>query len=555
MNWQEIASERKRKQEELIPPEWRIPSPPDGLLDVTAIPRTCGLLTPRELEITDTIDINVTLSKLADGTWSSEGVTRAFLKRAIIAHQLTNCLTEIFIERALKRALELDEFLKKNGRTMGPLHGLPISLKDQFCMKGLETIMGYVSWVGQVSDHDAAIVEILYELGAVPFVRTNVPQTLMWGETYNTVFGRTTNPFNRKLTSGGSSGGEGALVALRGSPIGIGTDVGGSVRIPAGFTGIYSLRPCYGRLPYQGAANTLEGQEAITSAIGPLASDISALKTFTKAVLDAKPWNKDPLVLRKPWSDTEYALTEHGGKGARLCFAVMLDNGVVRPQPPVRRAMSMLVSALTEAGHKVIDWENKLHMELHTAYVGPVFVNKEDTPANTLLSILQEHIISADDGEGYRAVCSLTGEPLLRTMMPHAVVLDPHHPWDPHPTFLDEPFANTLRNPKKGAISAYELWQVHKKKVELRKQHLDHWERTKTRTGTGRPVDAILCPVAPFPAPPHGHNRNAFYTAIWNVLDYACAAFPVTKVDPSLDLPDPSPGSFYNQEDEAVFKL
>ncbi|KAG9050583.1 hypothetical protein FS837_004441 [Tulasnella sp. UAMH 9824] len=504
-NWQEIASERKRKQEGLIPPEWRIPSPPEDLLDVTSIPRTCGLLTPRELEITDTIDINVILSKLADGTWSSVEVTRAFLKRAIIAHQLTNCLTEIFIERALERALELDEFLKKNGRTMGPLHGLPISLKDQFCMKGLETIMGYVSWVGQVSDHDAAIVEILYELGAVPFAL--ITRQSQWGETYNTVFGRTTNPFNRKLTPGGSSGGEGALVALRGSPVGIGTDIGGSVRIPAGFTGIYSLRPCYGRLPYEGAANVLEGQEAITSAIGPMASDISALKTFTKAVLDAKPWNKDPLVLRKSWSDTEYALTEHGGKGAQLCFAVMLDNGVVRPQPPVRRAMSMLVSALTEAGHKVIDWKNKLHLELHAVNVRPVFVDKEDVPANTLLSILQEHILSADGGEDYRAVCGLTGEPLLQTMMPHVEQPDPHHPWDPHPTFLDEPFTITLRNAGKGAISAYELWQLHKKKVEMRKQYLDHWEKTKTRTGTGRPVDAILCPVAPYPAPPHGHNR------------------------------------------------
>ncbi|KAG8919599.1 hypothetical protein FRC01_001209, partial [Tulasnella sp. 417] len=484
-NWQEIATERKRKQEDLIPPEWRIPSVPDSLLDVTLIPQTSGLLTARELEITDTTDVNEILSKLADGVWSAVEVTKAFLKRAIIAHQLTNCLTEIFIERALERALKLDEFLEKNGYTIGPLHGLPISLKDQFCMKGLETIMGYVSWVGTVSDHDAAIVEILYEQGAVPFVRTNVPQTLMWGETFNTVFGRTTNPFNRKLTPGGSSGGEGALVALRGSPLGIGTDIGGSVRIPAGFTGIYSLRPCYGRLPYEGAANVLEGQEAITSAIGPMASNISALKTFTKAVLDAKPWNKDPLVLRKPWSDREYALAEHGGEGAQLCFAVMLDNDLVRPQPPVRRAMSMLVSALEDAGHKVIDWENKLHLELHAA---------------------SEHIMSADGGEGYRTVCSLTGEPLLQTMMPHTEEPDPHHPWDAHPTFLDEPFTITLRNAGKGAISAYDLWQLHKKKAEIRKQYLDHWEATKMRTGTGRPIDAILCPVAPYPAPPHGHN-------------------------------------------------
>lgn len=107
---------------------------------------------------------------------------------------------------------------------------------------------GYVSWIGNYSERDATLVTILYEAGAVPFVRTNIPQTLMvsacvyfpanpfadccdlqWPETFNHVFGRTLNPHNRNLTSGGSSGGEGALIAMKGSPLGVGSDVGGSV--------------------------------------------------------------------------------------------------------------------------------------------------------------------------------------------------------------------------------------------------------------------------------------------------------------------------------------
>ena len=159
-----------------------------------------------------------------------------------------NCLTEIFVERALARAAELDEALKKTGKVVGPLHGLPISLKDQLCIKGLETTMGYISWIGKYADKNAVLVDILEECGAVPFVRTNVPQTLMvrvplyqsselqflskscqWPETFNNIFGRTTNPCNRSLTSGGSSGGEGALVSLKGSPIGVGSDIGGCV--------------------------------------------------------------------------------------------------------------------------------------------------------------------------------------------------------------------------------------------------------------------------------------------------------------------------------------
>lgn len=105
-------------------------------------------------------------------------------------------------------------------------------------------IPGYAGWIGQFAERDSVLVELLYECGAVPFVRTNVPQTLMvshsppctcpalmsaaqWGETYNHVFGRTTNPYNRYMTPGGSSGGEGALLAMRGSPLGVGTDIGG----------------------------------------------------------------------------------------------------------------------------------------------------------------------------------------------------------------------------------------------------------------------------------------------------------------------------------------
>ena len=152
------------------------------------------------------------------------------------------------MERALARAAELDDALKKTGKVVGPLHGLPISLKDQVCIKGLETTMGYVSWIGKYAEKNAVLVDILEECGAVPFVRTNIPQTLMvsqtcsaskpvtliriqWPETFNNIFGRTTNPYNRSLTSGGSSGGEGALVALKGSPLGVGSDIGGYVSL------------------------------------------------------------------------------------------------------------------------------------------------------------------------------------------------------------------------------------------------------------------------------------------------------------------------------------
>ncbi|KAF9261689.1 general amidase [Marasmius fiardii PR-910] len=522
LDWKTRAAQRKQAQRNSIPPEWILHdlSVGDNVMDV---PKNCGLLSAHELEITNTTDVEIILKKLSSLEWSSVEVTTAFYKRAVIAQQLTNCLTEIFVERALHRAKELDEILKRTGKVVGPLHGLPISLKDQFTMKGLETIMGYVAWIGRYAESDSVLVEILYECGAVPFVRTNVPQTLMWGETNNNVFGRTVNPYNRRLTAGGSSGGEGALVAMRGSPLGVGTDIGGSLRIPSAFCGLYTLRPSYERLPYCGATNALEGQESISSVLGPMTNDISGLKVFVKAIIDSQPWNKDPLVVRKEWSEKEYQLAFHGGGNSPLCFAIMWDNGVVKPHPPLRRAMMMTKEALEAAGHKVIDWVPHRHLEIYKN---------------------SETIFVADGGEDYRTECDRSGEPLIKSMAPEN---------DGHVPVVEKPYVNHLVG-ESYHRSTYELWQLHKEKRELRKSHLDYWEATIRRTGTGRPVDGIISPAVAYPAVPHGLNTDSFYTTLCNAMDYTTSVFPVTFVNTELDHPH-DPHEFYNYEDEAVYKL
>ncbi|TFY53149.1 hypothetical protein EVJ58_g9615 [Rhodofomes roseus] len=511
-SWQDLCNARKRAQVAALPKHWLIDLPPDDVRDVRAVPRhLAALLSPRELDITDTTDVDRLLLNLRTAVWSAVEVTTAFYKRAVVAQQLTNCLTEIFIDRALARAKEVDDYLKATGRPVGPLHGLPISLKDQFPLKGLETIMGYAGWIGRYADADCVLVEILHEQGAVPFVRTNVPQTLMWGETYNHVFGRTTHPFNRAMTPGGSSGGEGALIALRGSPLGVGTDIGGSVRIPSAFCGLYGLRPSYARLPYANAVNSAEGQESIASVLGPMAGSLAGVRVFTQAIVDAQPWRRDP---------------------ARRAQGV----AVGRPHPPVRRAMEIVKAALEKAGHTVIDWENHRHLELYE---------------------VAERVFAADDAHDFLTECARSGEPLIQTMSPET---------DAHEYALDEPFARTIVGERRH-LSVYELWQLHKQKRDLRKSHLDHWEATVARTRTGRPVDAIISPVAPYTACPHGCNSyvvpfgaarfaftDAFYTTMTNTLDYTTSVFPVTCADAELDKAEP-PHAFYNHEDEAVYKL
>jgi amidase len=125
------------------------------------------------------------------------------------------------------------------------------------------------------------------------------------GETYNNVWGYTPNPYNTAYGAGGSSGGEGALLALRGSPLGVGTDIGGSIRMPAAICGIYGLKPAGGRFSSLGLKAGLPGQEAIKSVSGPMSADLDSLELYAKVILAAKPWERDPAVNTLPWQNVE----------------------------------------------------------------------------------------------------------------------------------------------------------------------------------------------------------------------------------------------------------
>ncbi|KAH8111432.1 amidase signature domain-containing protein [Phellopilus nigrolimitatus] len=250
-----------------------------------------------------------------------------------------------------------------------------------------------------------------------------------------------------------------------------------------------------------------------------MTNSLAAVRVFTKAVLDAAPWDRDPLVVRQPWNERAYALEGHGGRGGRLCFAIMWDNEVVKPFPPLVRAMKMTKAALEAAGHKVIDWKPHRHLEIYK----------------------NASIFSADGYEDFKKECEKSGEPLITTMRPEGEE-------DKLP--FVSPFVWTLVG-KPRSRSAYELWQLVKEKKGLRKSHLDYWQATVSQTGTGRPVDSIISPVTAYPACPHGLNTDCFYTTLVNAMDYSAGCFPVTIVDPKLDAPAP-PHDFYNHEDEAL---
>ncbi|WWC68261.1 uncharacterized protein I206_102184 [Kwoniella pini CBS 10737] len=499
MTWQDTAAQYRAERDKLFPKEWLLEVPPsDDVLDVREIPTLPGILSELELEITETLTVTELLEAIKNGEYTSLQVAQAFCHRATIAHQLTNCLTEVFFDKAFARAKELDGYYAKTGKTV-----VPISLKDQIEVEDTNTTMSYVGWIGRKAKHTAVIAELLASQGAVFYCRTNMSQGLWFGEGYNNVFGRTTNPFNRDVTCGGSSGGEGALIGLRGSLLGVGSDIGGSVRIPAAYQALYGVRGSYARIPYCKASNSCEGQEMVRSVLGPLTVSIDGLKTFYKALLDAKPWEFDPWTPRMPWSETAYNLVDHG-EGNKLCFAIMWDDGVVKPCPPYVRAMKELKEALLAAGHEVVDW----------------------TPYKTAESVaLLSRFFTADGGYDLKKQLDLSGEPQLGGILDRTAT----------------------------ELSAHELFDLCYRRSAFVKDSLDHWNATVNQTSTGRPVDAIIAPAGGTPPQPHDGYMYIGYTGFCNLTDYTASILPVAFVNPEIDS-KPARDDYLSEADQKIYE-
>lgn len=205
-SWESRTVARRDSLAAAIPIEWRLADSRGECLDVRSLP--LEYLSDHEIAITELPPID-TLANIHAGVWSTEDVVRAYCHRAAISQQLVNCLTEIMFDQALEFARELDQFYSDTGSLKGPLHGLPFSMMDRFRVVNTETPAGFVSWLGkkETVESESLLVKHMRSLGAIPFCKTNVPQSMLLGETTNNIYRSTVSPFNRLLSSGGAAGG------------------------------------------------------------------------------------------------------------------------------------------------------------------------------------------------------------------------------------------------------------------------------------------------------------------------------------------------------------
>lgn len=217
-DWKAVSARKMKDRQALLDrwPEWRLKEEvPDSTKDVSNLPTS--QLSQREYDIVH-LDATSLVERIRDRRYTSTEVLKAFCHVALIAQGLTNCLTEIMFEEGLQRAAELDRHLEEKGQVVGPLHGLPVSIKDHIRVKGHDTATGYIAWAyRKVAQEDAVVVDTLRKAGAVVYVKTANPQTLLVSEysygqprytdgmrqsleTNNNIYGRTRNPYNRGLS-------------------------------------------------------------------------------------------------------------------------------------------------------------------------------------------------------------------------------------------------------------------------------------------------------------------------------------------------------------------
>ncbi|XP_034978372.2 vitamin D3 hydroxylase-associated protein [Zootoca vivipara] len=434
------------------------------------------------------------VEKLKEGSLSPECVLYTYMEKALAVHQEVNCVRH-FIPECEQHLQEL-----KKQKERGLLYGVPVSIKDHIAYKGHLSTCGFVQSLSALAEEDSVLVEVLKRQGANPFVITNVPQSLLNYDCSNSIFGQTVNPNDHKRGPGGSSGGEGALIAAGGSILGFGSDLGGSVRLPSSFCGLCGLKPTAGRLSNSGVRGPIDGILTVPGTVGPMARDVESLALCMKALLCDDMFQLDPFVPPVFFNEEVYS------SSTPLRIGYYDTDGYFLLPPCMRRAVHETKKLLQEAGHTLIPFTPpSVDYAIDELYFKGLFADG----GSTLLAMFERDIV---DPCLQPQVAHLRIPKLVRKVLAKFV-----KPWFPR-------LASHL-NALCGVRSVNCLWELNDKVMAYRKKFVDQWKKSK--------LDVVLCPVLG-PAFNLGYPSKLLaaisYTMLYNLLNFPAGVVPVTTV-------------------------
>ena len=428
-------------------------------------------------------------------------IVEHFIARLKTVNNRLNAVTVELFDSARKTAAKFDEALLR-GEKLAPLAGLPVTVKECFDLAGTASTFGLPSRRDVIETADDPYVAALRAAGAIPIAKTNVPQLLIFTESDNPLYGRTNNPWNVERSCGGSSGGEAALIAAGASPLGLGNDIGGSLRIPAAFCGITSIRPTAGRTPDRCGHGLPIGQQAIISQVGPMAKRVEDLTMALRILERARDTQLEPGPELGDPATVDLA---------RLRFATFTDDGEFPVAPAARRAVAEAAQMLISAGAKRVEWRK---------------------PALSQVNDLFFACLSADRGAGYKRM--LRGNRIDRRV--RSLLLTAQTPARLRGILRStlvamgqQHSATLFGRLAPGSADAY--WQTVEAMMRFRRELLQSLD-----TADGGPIDFILCPAYAAPAQRHGASLMmplpGAYAPLANVTGLPAGIVPVTRVLP-----------------------
>ncbi|NWR70739.1 FAAH1 hydrolase, partial [Centropus unirufus] len=443
--------------------------------------------------------------RLQEGSLSPRNVLYTYLEKALDVTQQTNCLRH-FIP-------ECEEQLQKIQRQSekGLLYGIPVSIKDHIGHKGHLSTCGLVQCLDTLVQEDSVLVKVLKKQGAIPFAMTNVPQSLFNYDCSNPIFGQTLNPFNHQKSPGGSSGGEGALIAAGGSILGIGSDIGGSIRLPSSFCGLCGLKPTAERLSvwctHLFNVDFCSCATPVPCALGPMARDVDSLALCMKALLCEEMFRLDPTVPPIPFNEEVYS------SSASLCVGYYDTDGYFPLPPCMQRAVQEAKRALEAAGHQLVPFSPpRIHYVMTELFLKTFFADG----GRAWLDVFTGDIVDPNLKPQVKC-CKIPrlGKKLLALILKPLVRL------------FNQFLLLKLKNVVMTSLcrSVKEMWNHHHQIQVYRTEFITRWRELQ--------LDVVLCPVLG-PAFTTGYPGKLLTaissTMLYNVLNFPAGVVPVTWV-------------------------
>jgi fatty acid amide hydrolase len=415
-----------------------------------------------------------------------------------------NLIADVDFDNAYKHAVECDRQVSE-GRELGALHGVPFSLYEQISVKGMLTTCGYSSYVNNINNKDSLIISILRKEGAIPFLKSNIPQGFMSLETSNNLWGQAKNPWNEIKTPGGSNGGEAGLLATRSSAFGIGSDLFGSIRIPCAFTGVYGFKPTSHRNSKIGATlYTGTGFSSIlhlTSSYGPICKSMDDILLLSKTLFGK--FEDDVYVNNKPFNDESYSrVIDNNNSPMKIGYIFEVKD--LPTVPGIKLAMEDVIHKLKTAGFILHEFPIQKFEEF--IKLGRLLLANSDVIENIKNELKGEEMI-----EYYNYFYKIHNySSLTRCLVGSFCKLIGNYRE-----------ANFIQNYNK--IDLKEFLDSTKRYLELKSGFINYWKEHK--------FDAIISPVFPTPALDHqtmhkfiNYNHMSY---IYNMADLPAVTVPI----------------------------